>query len=63
MQRGDAGFSSDGKGIYVLSSIDDVSRGIYYYDIETKMYTPALMQTDGFINNFISSKTFEHAIS
>ena len=58
IQRGDANFSADGKGIYTLSDVYSITndgvenRGIYYYDLETKIYTPLLIQTDGFINNF-----------
>ncbi|WIV17768.1 hypothetical protein QPK24_15240 [Paenibacillus polygoni] len=51
MQVDGASFSVDGKGLYVTSVIND-KRGIYYYDFESKEYTPVFISEDGFINNF-----------
>ncbi|MBD7968231.1 TolB-like translocation protein [Paenibacillus gallinarum] len=51
MQVDGASFSVDGKGLYVTSVLND-KRGIYYYDFESKEYTPVFISEDGFINNF-----------
>lgn len=50
MQVGDANYSSDGKRIYSISSIDE-SRGLYEYNLETMRFTPLVVCDAGFINN------------
>lgn len=50
-QQGGAYFSSDGNGIYSLSSVEG-QRGLYFYDLKTQSYIPIFICTDGFINNF-----------
>lgn len=50
MQVGDANYSSDGKRIYAISSIDN-SRGLYECNLETMKFTPLVVCDAGFINN------------
>lgn len=51
MQVDGASFSVDGKGLYVISVIND-KRGIYYYNFDSKEYSPIFISEDEFINNF-----------
>lgn len=50
LQVGDAGFSSDGKHLYSLSTVDD-QRGIYDFDLVTGEIQPIMIPEFGVINN------------
>jgi len=53
IQRGEPAFSADGKGIYMLTVVDD-KRGIYYCDLDTGDLTEVFVpEGNGFINSFI----------
>lgn len=50
LQVGDAGYSSNGKHIFSISSVGE-ERGIYDFDLENGQVNPIMMQKNGFINN------------
>ena len=51
MQVDGGSFSKNGKGLYVISVLNN-QRGIYYYDLLTGEYTEIFTTEDAFINNF-----------
>lgn len=57
LQRGEAGFSLDKRGLYTISEVDD-QRGIFYWNFTDKIYKQLFVYEDGFINNMQPVQSF-----